>query len=180
MKVKKLLIPLLLLISCMFALAGCGNKHNATLTYTRYDDLKGYINESFLEENKILGAFYETPSEEYGKEYIMLKDESFPRTRTFIVKSQSEFDDIFIEKPQELNIDFESQMLIIHTDTTIYSRPIKLQTVKVDENILTVKMKMNDGKHGVGDASMPCQLYLFVVMDKVDITTANCELLNAG
>lgn len=180
MNIKKLLIPLLLLISCMFALTGCGNQYNATLTYARYDDLKEYINESFLEDNKIFGAFYETSSKEYGEEYIMLEDESFPRTRTFVVKNQSEFDSIFIEKPQELNIDFETQMLIIHTDTTIYGRPIKLQTLKADENILMVKMKMDDGKRDVGDAAMPCQIYLFVVMDKVDITTANCELLNAG
>ena len=164
----------------MFALAGCGNQYNATLTYTRYDDLKAYINENFLEENKIFGAFYETYSEEYGKEYVQLEDEAFPRTRTFIIKNQSEFDNVFIEKPQGPNIDFENQMLIIHSDTTIYSRPIKLQTLKVDETVLTVKMKMNDGKHGVADAAMPCQMYLFVVMDKVDITTANCELLNAG
>ena len=109
----------------------------------------------------------------------MLKDESFPRTRTFIVKNQSEFDNIFTEKPQELNIDFENRMLIIHTDTTIYNRPIKLQTLKADENVLTVKMKMKDGKFGVGDAAMPCQIYLFVVMDKLDITKVNCELLNA-
>ncbi len=180
MKIKKLLISLLLLISCMFALAGCGNQYNATLTYTRYDGLKGYINESFLEENKIYGACYETYSEENGTEYVRLKDETFPRTRTFIIKTKKEFDNIFIENPQELNIDFENQILIIHTDTTLYNRPIKLQTVKADDNILTIKMKMNDGKHGVGSASMPCQIYLFVVMDKVDITTVNCELLNAG
>ncbi len=179
MKVKKLLIPLLLLISCMFVFAGCGNEYNAVLTYTRYDDLKGYINDDFLEENKIFGAFYKIYSEENEMEYVMLKDESFPRTRTFIVKNQSEFDNIFTEKPQELNIDFENRMLVIHTDTTIYNRPIKLQTVKADENVLTVKMKMNDGKFGVGDAAMPCQIYLFVVMDKLDITTVNCELLNA-
>lgn len=179
MKRKGFLISLLIFLCSMFVFAGCGIKYNARLTYKRYDDLKGYINDSFLEDNRIYGANYLTGETEYGYDYIQL-DETYPSTRTFIIKSQEEFDRIFTSKPQDLSVDFESQMLIIHTDSTIYSRPIKLKAVNIDGGVLTVKMKMNNAKAGVGGASMPCQIYLFIAMDKADITRAECELLNAG
>ena len=93
----------LLLFMFLGICTGCSsNKYNAVL----YDSANEWIDGDFAKEN-LTG--------DYG-------DEVNPSTRTFIIDSDEKYNEIFVDDLEELEIDFNEQMIIVHTFTTIYHR----------------------------------------------------------
>ena len=68
-----------------------------------------------------------------------------------------------------------TQMLVVHTQACMYSRPVKIKRVRKEGEELFILFGMEE-RRGVGDASMPAQIYLFVVMDALDVTSIACAL----
>ena len=176
--VWKRIAVLLGIILCAIAPAGCsGNAYHAELALLKRSvDLNGYISEDFLEENRVFGAFYPTEESEEGTtDYERLTDESCPRERIFCIRSEEEFDEVFVLPPPELKADFQTQMLVVYTQACMYSRPVKIKQVKREGEGLFILFGMEE-RHGAGDASMPAQIYLFVIMDTLEVTSIACAL----
>ena len=157
---KRLLI-VLVFVSMAF-LSACGNKYNIV----EYDDVTDWIDETFAEQNRTYGAFYE-----YGE----MNDEKCPSSRTFIINNQEDFENVFSIGTKELEVDFENEMLLIYTFTTPYHRDISIENVEFNEDTLMIEYKMKRPIGAVGDAARPFQRYLLVRMDKLEITTVIFE-----
>ena len=170
-KVRRQIAVLLGIVLCAAVSAGCsGNAYHAELALLKRSvDLNGYIREEFLEENRVFGAFYPIGEAEDGTaDYEQLTDESCPRERIFCIRSEEEFNGVFVLPPQELKADFQTQMLVVYTQACMYSR-------RKEGEELFILFGMEE-RRGVGDASMPAQIYLFVVLDAVDVTSIACAL----
>ena len=124
-KVRRQIAVLLGIVLCAAVSAGCsGNAYHAELALLKRSvDLNGYIREDFLEENRVFGAFYPIGEAEDGTaDYEQLTDESYPRERIFCIRSEEEFNGVFVLPPQELKADFQTQMLVVYTQACMYSR----------------------------------------------------------
>ena len=177
-KVRRQIAVLLGIVLCAAVSEGCsGNAYHAELALLRRSvDLNGYIREDFLEENRVFGAFYPIGEAEDGTaDYEQLTDESYPRERIFCIRSEEEFNGVFVLPPQELKADFQTQMLVVYTQACMYSRPVEIKRVEKEGEELFILFGMEE-RRGVGDASMPAQIYLFVVMDALDVTSIACAL----
>ncbi|MDR1094605.1 MAG: hypothetical protein LBL66_10720 [Clostridiales bacterium] len=159
----------------MISLVGCGNKYNAVVV-----DSGLVFRKEFLKANRTYGVTYY--NEDYDKdgdrtdEYLV--DRMSPKFRTFIIKEQNEFDDIFTDFSTEVN--FEKELLLIYLFTSVYHRPCKIQSMKLDGETLKIDFKMKNAKPGVKDASVPEQRYLVIKMKNLDISAAEFVRLGDG
>lgn len=127
-----------------------------------YDNAAEWINTQFASENLTRGIHYD--------EQDFYTDETYPASRTFIVNNRERYDEIFIAGIQELDIDFDTQMLVVYTFTTVYHRNNRIKKTEVKNQVLTISYKMEE-KFGVGDASMPYQRWFVVKLDALYITS---------
>ncbi len=165
--VKRIAFLCITIIISLCVLAGCGNnsiKYNAVL----YDNANDWIREEFLNENRTRGAYFDIGGE------INSADKSNPKSRTFIVDNQEEYDEIFISDLNEFDFDFDNQMLIVFTFTTIYHRNNKIKSLDMQNGILKINYKM-ESKSGVGDASVPYQRWFVVKLDLLNIDSVEFE-----
>ena len=147
----------ILLTLCMsISLSGCHKiKFNAVII----KDGIVYQTE-WLENNYTFGAGLDNA---YGY------DNTSPKSRTYIVKSSNELDDIFETFPA---IDFKKEMVLIYCYTSIYAREHVLEKVSLKDNVLNVEFNVVKGKIGRADACAPHRRILSVKLDKLDITDA--------
>ena len=141
-------------------LVGCSSsKYNAEL----YDTATDWINEEFASGNIVrrLGD-----SED--------KD-PHPKTLTFIVENQEVYDKIFNDNADQLDIDFDTQMLVVYTFSTVYHRDNKITSMDIDNGVLTIIYKMDSNRSVIGfnraDASLPYQRWFVVKLDKQEINS---------
>lgn len=118
--------------------------------------------EEWLEENQVYGAYDENGEENY--------DENTPKSRTYIIKTQTELDEVFSGFPE---IDIEREMIIVYCYRTVYIRKQALEKVALDGTVLNVEFNVVKGKIGHADASAPQRRMLVLKLDKLDITEAN-------
>ena len=154
---KKLFIIAAFIVVGLFAFVGCGggNKYNATVTAMHYDDVGEVLSGEFLSENRL---------EELSSE-----------KRIFLIDSEQKFGDVFIVTPQEFGIDFESQMLVIYTCTAENVRKVSVKSVSYASGSLNIKLQTKKPTQPVGDTCQPYQRYMFVTMDKLEVTTVAVE-----
>ena len=138
MKKRKIIAAGLVLLILLQLLTGCAAiRYGATL----YSDAEEWLDDAFLEENKISTAYYRNPdfTDIHGSEpeWITYPDE--PKTRTFIITEKEEYDRIFTKSPVE--VDFEKEMVILYTFLAHYPGGIKyeLKKTKVTDDTLTVE-----------------------------------------
>ena len=155
--IKKIGYTAVVFIIGLCFLVGCSVKYNAVL----YDNAVEWINTEFANENLTRGIHYEPD---------FYTDETYPSERTFIVNNREKYDEIFISGLKELDIDFDMQMLVVYTFTTVYHRNNRIKKTEVKNQVLTISYKMEE-KFGVGDASMPYQRWFVVKLDAVDISS---------
>ena len=146
---------LILILSTIFSLVGCydcdedffDNKYNATL----YDSAKDWIREDF-----ILAT---------------------PEKRVFIVNDQQRYDEIFISDIEELQIDFNSQMLIVYTfgDEYVLKRMLIKTEIKNDCLNIAYGLEKLPVKENYGAVCQPYQRWFVVKMDKLDVETVVFE-----
>ena len=85
--------------------------------------------------------------------------------------SQADFIDK-INEPQ-INVDFDKQIVVIYTFTTVYAtRKYNLYNLSVNGDILTVEYKI-ENQGIVGNATQPKQRWFIVTLDKVDVQSVN-------
>ena len=101
-----------------------------------YDNEAEWIREEFYEKNRVYGAMYDRET---------LRDESYPKTRTFIVRTQEEFDKMFIDE-NHIEVDFEKEMLLVYTYKATYTRKIDVKKLKDEDGVLKVELKMKKAK----------------------------------
>ena len=164
-KIKNFSI-LMVMILIFNLLSGCrGVKYNAVL----YDMANSWIKEEFVEENPIqlTGDIIENSTDSNS-------NERYPLERSFIVNNEQEYKKIFIDGIEELNIDFEEQMILIYTFSTIYKRKNSLRSISVEDKTGKIVYQM-ETKHGVGDACPPYQRWFAVKLNKIDITAVEFQ-----
>lgn len=165
-----------LCFACLLSitLAGCSNKYNASVTGKFYNELYDWCDSDFLETNKIYGASYVYEDENGDFNTYYFEDEGAPRFRNFVVKTEEEYEQIFIGEP--ISVNFNSQMLIICTCAVFNNREIKIRSIRRDDEILLIKFRTENPAKKVSDTIEPTQKYLFVVMDRLDVNDVSFEL----
>ena len=130
------------------------------------------FNSDFLKNSITYGAWcdkedYDPEVDEDGGYF----DTQSPKTRTYIVKEQSEADEIFAVSPE---FDFENETVLVYCWTEIYlGRPVVLKSVQMKGNsALKVEFTLKKPTEPVGDASVPTRRILVVKIDKLDISSA--------
>ena len=169
MKKRKRIAAGLALLILLQLLTGCAAiRYGATL----YSDAEEWLDDAFLEENKISTAYYRNPdfTDIHGSEpeWITYPDE--PKTRTFIITEKEEYDRIFTKSPVE--VDFEKEMVILYTFCSVYYGGIKyeLKTMKVTDDTLTVKFECQYMPPDTDAACQPYQRFFMLTMKKTEIT----------
>jgi hypothetical protein len=171
---KKIITLGVLAVMCLGLFTGCGgNKYNAVVV----EDGVAF-NTEFLKENMTYGAYYYNENynediDDWSDRY--LRDETSPKSREHIIKAKAEFDKIFTEFP--LEVDFDKEMVLVYCYTDDNSRPRIIKSIELDDTTLKIKFKLKEVKPGVLDSTMPGRKCLVVKMGKLDITTAEFELL---
>ena len=142
-----------MLFSCLifmpvFSVAGCSkDKYNAVL----YDNVVEWVREDFIEDN-IIDYFQDGSS----------------ANQTFIIDSQEEYNQIFLENTDGLSVDFDSQMLEVYKYISFNNRNNYLTSLELNGDILTITYEM-EKKKGVNDTSQPYQRWFVVRLDKLDV-----------
>lgn len=152
---KKIAILGVVLI-CLFCISGCKtNQYNAEL----YDNAVEWINEDFIKNNYTSGAYYDDDIQ---------TDDSYPKTRTYLIKNNEEKLNILNNK-FNIDINFEQEMLIVYTWTTVYNRPCQIKGFELKENVLYVNFNMSSVSTGIGDAARPFQRWMVIKLDLLPI-----------
>ena len=170
-KRKPIAAGLVLLILLQF-LTGC-----ATIRYgaTLYSDTEEWLDDAFLEENKISTAYYRNPNftDIHGSEPKWIKYPDEPKTRTFIITEKEEYDRIFTKSPVE--VDFEKEMAILYTssDTNLGTREYHVKTMDIVDGALTVGIRVESSDKL--DSVQPYQRWFVLIMKKMEINEVNFE-----
>lgn len=147
---KKFLVLTAIFLIALLTLTGCTeNKYNASLS----DNAREWVKDEFADDNPTKG---------------LNANGSYPESRTFIIDTQEKYDEILLSDIDELNIDFEKQMLVVYNFTTIYHRKYYLSGLNADNRVLSINYKM-ETKSGTGDASLPYQRWFVIKLDNLDI-----------
>ena len=147
----------------MLSLGACGgNKYNVTVVES------GLMFKDYLKDGMISGVYDHSKGE-------WIIDETLPRSRTFIIKEQNEFEDIFCDVPSW--IDFNKEMLLVYIFPSSYGRPCKFKSVKTDGEILEIYFTMGKSKSGYGDAGSPQRRIFAIKMKKLEIVAVEFNLV---
>lgn len=156
MRIIKFTALLLLLCIIFTSFTGCAYVSNAIYGVRMYDQAGAWIREDFAAEHEV---WYK----------------SDPRDYTFIVDSQKEYDEIFISGIDELDVDFDKKMIIVHTftDSNVYDYWVKRAyiqrgTLKID---YVHKMSLLP----VGDTCGPYQRWFVIKLNKINIEHVEYE-----
>ena len=156
---KRSIIFILLIIITFTLFASCGNAQlKKSATY--YGDANEYVTDSAKETYKTGGV---SPD---------FKD--LPKEHTILIKTQEEFDQIL--KDSSIECDFEQEMLVVHTFTTIagVNQNSELKRIRLKGNKLIIKCRMERLK-GYYNASIPWQKWVVIKMKKVDVESVEVQ-----
>ena len=170
MKKRKIIAAGLVLLILLQLLTGCAAiRYGATL----YSDTEEWLDDAFLEENKISTAYYRNPNftDIHGSEPKWIKYPDEPKTRTFIITEKEEYDRIFTKSPVE--VDFEKEMVILYTCTDVSPREYNLKKMDVNDGVLIAKIKLEH--RNANDSVMPYQRFFMLTMKKAEITKVKFE-----
>ena len=165
MKRYKITVVCIVLLIVLSSLSACGKTgYNAKI----YNMSEESFLSSFLEENKVKGAYYKNPDyAEDSDEYYY--DETSPVCRTFIVNNSGDYSLIFTGN--ELTVNFDKEMLFIYIFADVNPcRNYLLNKVVIDGE--TAKIYFGLEKSDKKDATAPYQRVLIVKTDKLDINEA--------
>lgn len=165
--VKKSLYCLMVILVSLLIFFGCNqNMFNAVL----YDDAINWIRDDFINNNRTGGSYY-------GDNLEFVTDDSLPDQHSFVVSSDEEADKIFNDN-FDLTVDYNSEMIIVYTFTTIYHRQCELTDIEQSKNVLNISYKMKKVGSNSGDASMPYQRWFIIKMNLLDVLSVQIERQN--
>lgn len=169
--IKKAVI-FIMALACLFCLAGCGNKYNAEIVSDSYNNSGEWLNEDFKKNNYVAYAYY-ADDPNYSN---ISTDDSFPKSRTFVIKSEEEKCNI-LNGNFDVEVNFEREMLIIYTWTTDYRRPCYIKSLELKDEILYIDFYMQRGQFGHGDACMSYQRWFVIKLDLLSMTSVEIKEL---
>ena len=161
MRIIKFTALLLLLCIIFTSFTGCAYVSNAIYGVRMYDQAGSWIREDFAAEHEV---WYK----------------SNPRDYTFIVDSKEEYDEIFITGIDELDVNFDKKMIIVHTftDTTVMNYWIR--NARVKKGTLKISYQENAAAgFGRGTTSSPYQRWFAIKVNKMDIESIEFENVTA-
>ena len=166
MKRYKITAFFTVLLIVLSVFPACGKTgYNAKI----YNMSEESFSSSFLEENKVKGAYYKNPDYAEGSDEKYYYDETSPACRTFIVNNSGDYSLIFTGN--ELTVNFDKEMLLIYIFADVNPcRNYLLNKVVVDGE--TAKIYFGLEKGDKKDATAPYQRVLIVKTDKLDINEA--------
>ena len=165
MKKRKIIAATLVLLLLLQLLTACaGARYGAAL----YSDVGDWIDEAFLKENKVKGAYYRNENyteENRYEEKEWLREKEGPSSRTFVVTTEEEYGAIFPNAT--LDVDFEKQMVILYLCTDTSPRDYYIEEMKMHDDALNVTVKLESGKPGVDDSDPPHLRCMMLVMKNI-------------
>jgi hypothetical protein len=174
----KLTAVILILSMVCVLFTNCALTYGAKLLEGNAEDL---INPEFYNENKLHSAFYRNdPSDSDEKQFV---DPSYPRTRSFIIRSQEEYNVIFSEKA-DFEVDFDKKMLIVLTYApTAKSLPVEIANMTLDNGTLFVQletMSPHPPWRLFGAGGLPRQRYVVIEMKATDVKNVEFDVKYYG
>lgn len=158
---KKIILCLTVVFMSSLFMMGCNHSsYNAKLY-----DASNWINNDFADNNLIRNVYY---SQSDSDEKFFLDDETYPESRTFIIENLEEYNKIFNNNVEDLNVDFNKQVLIVYTFRSTDHRNLKLISANLQDKILEITFE-TIFKSGTGDTSTPYQRWMVIKLDKVEI-----------
>ena len=158
----------LIFIMLFSTLTGCSvKKYNAVL-YERAND---WVDEDFLDKNRVKGYYKNKDYREGEPLYIF--EHNAPSSRTFLITSADEFDEIVCEYPY--SIDFDKEIVILHLCYPDFDGgSLNLKRIELRDGVLTVKINVFPAKGDTG--AMPTPRCMMIKMNKVEIDEAKIEI----
>ena len=104
----------------------------------------------------------------------LIGDTDYPVSRFFIIHNYEEYEEIFVDNAIDIQINFNTQMIILYTFGTTSHRNCYLIDLSVKNDCLYVTYT-KEIKFFVGDASMPYQRWFALTIDKLSIETVVFE-----
>ena len=155
----------LVMVTFFCFLTSCSTiRYNAVM----YSKSEEWILTSFLEDNKVRGAYYKNPDytgNPYGSVEKYYYDETSPGNRTFIIDNKDTYDTIF--KANTLSVDFDKEVIYLYIFPDVSpSRKYFIDNILLEGEQLSIYYKLE--KSEKMDATMPYQRCLIVVMKKTD------------
>ena len=155
---KKILVLGVAVIMSLGLFAGCwNNDDDGTLPYNAkvlsFSD--ALFRDDFRNENRLV----------YG-------DESYSADRTFVVREQTEYEQIFADSHSG-TLNFDNEMILLYTFNTSYSK-ITIKSLKINSESLQIDLAMTNEKTktGYSNQAAPRQIWIVLQMDKLDVTIA--------
>ena len=168
MRKSKLTAFLLVLVIFVCFFTSCSySKYNAVM----YSMSEEWILTSFLEDNKVRGAYYKNPdygdgADDSGDEYYY--DETSPQYRVFIINDQDTYNAIF--KEDALTVDFDKETVYLYIFADVHpNREYYICDISLEKEKVNIYFKLeHSNKKG---ATAPYQRSLIVKMDKNNAST---------
>lgn len=130
------------------------------------------VREEFIDQNRVYGAYYfnsECLEDSDESTEISYRDNEAPETRTFLIKDEETFKEIFYE--DALDVNFEEEMLVLHIFCVHHVRDYYLKNVTVKGDTLKIEIGVQIGF--IANAAIRGSWkYVVVKMKKLDIDEA--------
>ena len=135
-----------------------------------FEDFAEKVKADFADENRTNNAYYDTDGD--GLRDTQLTDTAYPSRRFFMIKSQSEYDQIFTDLIDPTPIDFDKEIYILYIFTAysnysgtffaIDNACLINGTLEIDANL-----KLCDENFDLVGCT-PLQRFALIRMDKID------------
>lgn len=157
---RKIIFIIISSISAFFVilLFGCSNKYGAKM----YSNSNDWIQETFLSNNKVSGAYYEQA--EADGSYSHYYDDTSPKFRLFVIENETTFNSIFIEDKLKVDFEYEVIYLYIESDENTNSK-YKISKIELKNEKMSIYYKL---KRKNKNTTAPYQRCLIVKMKKND------------
>lgn len=159
-------VALLAVIFCCWK-----NRYGAKL-YNGNVNTYGAVREEFIDQNRVYGAYYfnseclEDSDESTEKD---IQDKESPKTRTFLIKDEETFKEIFYE--DALDVNFEEEMLVLHIFRVNHVRDYSLKNITVKGKQVEIEIGLSNSftAHAAIRGSWH---YVVIKMKKLDVDKA--------
>jgi len=121
------------------------------------DNAADSVNQAFYDSHYVSGVYYDGA--------LSVSDDSeYPAARTFLVRSEEEYKEIFPSAPDPA-VDFQSRTIVVYSFADIYKRPLVIKKTLASESAIQIVLSHKKAPSGVGDACAPYQRYVVIELN---------------
>ncbi len=152
LKTKRLILLLtVIMLFSIFVGSGCKTPYNIVF----YDKVSGWINNDFA-----------------GLSILNEQESEHKNRGTFIVNNKEEYDKIFIEGITQLDIDFNTQMIVVFVYVSYLAQPNYLEDAYVRNNELIINLEHEPVPKDSYPLVNPYWRWIVFKMDKLEVESA--------